>query len=90
MQMECLLQYLDDLDDLYGMLALQAERLRALLVTLLSVFVCAGVALAAAVLARQHPPLALGACCLLAVSLLYRAATGIGAERQSATALQGG
>ena len=79
--MECLLQYLDDLDDLYGMLGLQFERLRATLAALLALGICTAVAAAAAWLARLQPQLALAACCLMAVALLYRAATGLGSAR---------
>lgn len=41
--MEILLQYLDDLDDLYGMVGLVSERVRSMTIFLLAVS-CAGVA----------------------------------------------
>jgi apolipoprotein N-acyltransferase len=71
--MECLLQYLDDLDDFAGMLALAAERIRQLLkaVALMCITLC--VQLFGVVLALTQPPLALAAASLLSVGLLYRA-----------------
>ena len=72
--MECLLQYLDDLDDLIGMVALTAERIRhfAKAVVMVSVTLC--VQLFGIFLALTQPPLALAAVSLLSVGLLYRAA----------------
>ena len=72
--MECLLQYLDDLDDFLGMLALAAERIRQFVraVVLVSVTLC--VQLFGIVLALTQPPLALAAVFLLSAGLLYRAA----------------
>jgi len=72
--MECLLQYLDDLDDFLGMLALAAERIRQFVrtVVLMSVALC--VQLFGIFLALTQPPLALAAVFLLSAGLLYRAA----------------
>lgn len=72
--MEVLLQYLDDLDDVVGMFALAAERLRrAAQITLLAGITLATV-LSVVMLALTQPPLALAAVSLLAVTMLYRAA----------------
>jgi disulfide bond formation protein DsbB len=73
--MERLLQYLDDLDDLYGMVGLINERLRRFLYALFSYSLIAAGALAGVWLALQHPPLALATCTLLSVTLLYRSVT---------------
>jgi hypothetical protein len=74
MAMECLLQYLDDLDDFLGLLALAAERIRQFVraVVLVSVTLC--VQLFGIFLALTQPPLALAAVTLLSVGLLYHAA----------------
>jgi hypothetical protein len=73
--MERLLQYLDDLDDLYGMLGLINERLRRFLYALFSYLLIGAGALAGVWLALLHPPLALATCILLFVTLLYRSVT---------------
>ena len=73
--MERLLQYLDDLDDLYGALGLLYERLRAVLQALVALVLVAAVACAAIVLAMTHPPIALATSTLMFVLLLYRAVT---------------
>lgn len=73
--MECLLQYLDDIDDLVGAIGLVYESLRrvtlalAILATSL-VLVASGV-----VLALVSPPMALAACIVLLLALLYRTMT---------------
>ena len=73
--MERILQWLDDLDDLYGAAALLAERVRRLawglakLTTLLSVAACGVYA------ALNEPPLGLAVAILLFVILLYRSVT---------------
>jgi hypothetical protein len=73
--MEKLLQYLDDLDDLYGMAGLIIERLRRALFALFS-FLTLGVgALAGIWLATLHAPIALATSILLFVTLLYRSVT---------------
>ena len=73
--MERLLQYMDDLDDLYGALGLVYEKLRHVFLKILSL--CAGLAIVGAgiVLALVHPPIALATCIMLFVTLLYRSAT---------------
>ena len=73
--MECLLQYLDNLDDLYGVAGLLWERVRRALFMLfaaLMVFVVAG---AGMWLALRHPPVAAATSTVLFVILLYRSVT---------------
>ena len=71
--MECLLQYLDDLDDLYGMAGLIAEKARTLLLAVLSLALIASGAIGGFWLATAHPPMALAISCLMFVALLVRA-----------------
>ncbi len=73
--MERLLQYLDDLDDLYGMVGLINERLRRFTVALFSYLLVAVVATAGVSLALLHVPLAMATSILLFVTLLYRSVT---------------
>ena len=73
--MEFLLQYLDDLDDLYGVVGLIRERLRKTLLRLLSITLISAVAVAAIWLALVHPPIALATSTILFVILLYRSVT---------------
>ena len=74
--MERLLQYLDDLDDVYGMIGLINERLRRFLYVLFSYVLTSAGAIAGIWLALLHPPLALATSILLFVTLLYRSVTG--------------
>lgn len=73
--MERILQWLDDLDDLYGAAGLLAERMRrhawsfARLLALLFVGTCGVLA------ALKEPPLGLAVAILLFVFLLYRGVT---------------
>lgn len=73
--MERIIQYLDDLDDLFSAAGLFAEQLRNLIYSL--AFVCASLALqiGGILLALNHPPLALAAALLMCVALLYRSVT---------------
>ena len=73
--MERLLQYLDDLDDLYGMVGLIVERLRRFTFALFSCLTLSAGALAGAWLATLHAPIALATSILLFVTLLYRSVT---------------
>ena len=73
--MERLLQYFDDLDDLYGMVGLIKERLRRFVYSLVSCVLLATGALAGAWLALAHVPIALATSILLFVTLLYRSVT---------------
>jgi len=72
---ERLLQYIDDIDDLIGAFGLVYERLRRLLLTILTLLVFLVSTGAGIVLAAWHPPIALATCLLLFVALLYRAVT---------------
>ena len=73
--MERLLQYLDDLDDLFGAVGLLWERARN--IAGVAIFTCLSICIAAAavMLALAEPPLALGAAILLFTTLLYRIVT---------------
>ncbi len=72
--MECLLQYLDDLDDMFGMFGLALERPRRAAVVVLAYLVAALGAGVGFWIAQQHVPMALAISSLLFVMLLYRAA----------------
>ncbi len=83
--MERLLQYLDDLDDAFGMLGLVLERLRRFVFGLFFYLNLCIAALASIWLATLHPPIALATSILLFVTLLYRSVTSpIAARSQSA------
>ncbi len=78
--MECLIQYLDDLEDLFYAIALKAELLReafqyfALIIAsvILQVFTIS--------MALRHPPLALAVASLLMVGMLFHAVVGYSHE----------
>jgi len=73
--MECLLQYLDDLDDAVYALALLGERLRrAAIATGIILLSCTGPVLAVLV-ALNQPAVGAGAAALLTVTLMYRSVT---------------
>jgi uncharacterized membrane protein len=86
--LERILQWLDDLDDLYSAAGLLAERVRrhawnfARLLTLLFVGACGLLA------ALREPPMGLAVAILLFVFLLYRSVTqpGFASRRPRATA----
>ena len=73
--MERLIQYLDELDDLIGMIGLVTERIRSLFLALLSCVSLVAVAVPGVWLALVNPPLALGSSTILFVALLYRTVT---------------
>ena len=73
--MERLIQYLDELDDLIGMIGLVTERIRSLFLALLSCVSLVAVAVPGVWLALVNPPLALGSSTILFVTLLYRTVT---------------
>ena len=73
--MECLLQYLDDLDDLYGAFRLLWEDMRQMMLIVAMACALLGIAGAAMWLAMLHPPIALATSTVLFVVLLYRSAT---------------
>jgi len=80
--LERLLQYLDDLDDFYGVLGLLSERLREIvwLASLIAGSVVLGTA--GILIALNKPPLGLAMAMLLFVWLLYRAVTNPAAIAQ--------
>ncbi len=73
--MERFMQYLDDLDDLVGMLGLIVEKLRRATLTLFSYLAVSVVAIAGIWVALAHAPLAMATSILLFVTLLYRTVT---------------
>lgn len=73
--MERILQYLDDLDDLYGVLGLLADRLRGFVWLAILVVGSAGIASAGVLIALNEPPLGLAMAMLLFVWLMYRVVT---------------
>ena len=73
--MERFLLYLDDLDDLYGVAGLMAERLRRLAWNFARIFVVLSVAVSGMFAALREPPLGMAVAILLFVFLLYRAVT---------------
>jgi len=73
--MECLLQYLDDLDDLYGAFGLVWERLRNGLINLLSALLVLAVGVGGIGLALTHVPIAMATSTVLFIILLYRSVT---------------
>ena len=77
--MECFLQYLDDLDDLYGAFGLLWETLRRAVIGLFSLTVLLAGAAGGVALALVHPPVALATGTMLFVILLYRSVTVPGA-----------
>jgi len=70
--MECLLQYLDDLEDIYYALALRAERIRQVLHFCVFISTAVSVQALGILLALTNPPLAVAFASLLAVGTLYR------------------
>lgn len=80
--MECIIQYLDDLEDLFYAAALRFERIRRgltiVVLTILALALQAGTFLLAVV----QPPLALAVASLLSVGMLYRAAVYRPASRR--------
>lgn len=73
--MERFLLYLDDLDDLYGMAGLVAERLRRFAITVFTTLALLTGAAGGVWLAMVHLPLAVASLIILFVTLLYRSVT---------------
>lgn len=73
--MERILQWLDDLDDLFGAIGLLGERMRRFLVTLARLVTLFAVAACGIFAALREPPLGLAVVILLFVFLLYRGVT---------------
>ena len=74
--MERLVQYLDDLEDLFYAAALKAERLREALQYFLLIVASVIVQVFTISMALRHPPLALAVASLLMVGMLFHAAVG--------------
>lgn len=74
--MECVLLWLDDLDDLVSSARMLAERVRNTIIALLALAGTVSAAALGAILAVSSPPLALTLVCLLTVSYLYRGTVG--------------
>ena len=73
--MEFLLQYLDDLDDLYGAFGLVWERMRRAIMRIAALALVSAVAAGGVGLALTHPPFAMATSTMLFVILLYRSVT---------------
>ncbi|MFB3125683.1 MAG: hypothetical protein ACE1Z7_08925 [Woeseiaceae bacterium] len=71
--MERLIQYLDEIEDLFYAAPLIAEQLRRAIQRILFLLGSISVQVAGIVLALTHPPLALAVVALLLVGLLFRA-----------------
>ena len=74
--MERLIQWLDDLEDIFYAMPLLMERLRRLSRIVLLLAASVTVQFLGVLLALSRPPLALAVVCLVAVSMLYRTVTG--------------
>ena len=74
--MECLLQYWDELDDLFWLVPALKERIRRGFLSLLSIFAVLGVALLGARTAQANPDAAVLVAVILGTGLLLRAAFG--------------
>lgn len=70
--MERMLQYLDDLEDLYYAIALLSERIRQAVQSFLFIAAAVFVQALGIALALISPPLAVAAASLLMVGMLYR------------------
>lgn len=78
--MERLLLYLDDIDDLIGVVGLLHERLRRLLIKALSLLASVSIVALSVVLALESPALALAISLLLFLALVYRTANSSSRE----------
>ena len=73
--MECLLQYLDNLDDLVGAFGLVWERIRTTLFMLCAASLVLAASATGIWLALLHPPAGAATSTVLFVTLLYRSVT---------------
>ena len=73
--MERLIQWIDDLDDLVGVIGLARERIRAIVLAFIFAVASLTFQVAGILLALSHPPLALATAILMFVTLLYRSVT---------------
>ena len=80
--MECIVQYLDDLEDLFYAFALKWERIRRALRFALFVMTSLSFQLLGVFLALSVPALAVATASLLLVGLLYRSAVHYGSAPQ--------
>ena len=71
--MERLIQYLDEIEDLFYVAPLIAEQVRRAIQRILFLLGSISLQIAGIVLALRHPPLALAIATLLLVGLLFRA-----------------
>ena len=72
--MECIIQYMDDLEDLFYAVALRFERIRRALGLFVLAILTVALQAGTFILALVQPPLALAVASLLSVGMLYRAA----------------
>lgn len=79
--MECLIQYLDDLEDLFYAVALVGERIRRIVRMLVLTVLAVLIPVSGVMLALAAPPLALAAVFISLSLMLYRAATGNSSQR---------
>jgi len=73
--LERILQWLDDLDDLFGAVGLLVERMRRFVVTLARLLALLCVVTCGVLAGLTEPPLGLAVAILLFVFLLYRSVT---------------
>lgn len=72
--MECLIQYLDEIEDLFYAVALVAEKIRRALLACIAACLFTAIPVSGVLLALKAPPLGLAAVFLAMSILLYRAA----------------
>ena len=82
--MERLVQYLDDLEDLFYALALKAERIRQTLQFFLFMAGAAALQVFSVFIALRNPPMAVAVASLLMVGMLFRAVVGPAPEARPA------
>ncbi len=82
--MECLVQYLDDLEDLFFALVLKAERIRQTLQFFLFMAGAAALQVFSVFIALKNPPMAVAVASLLLVGMLFRAVVGPAPEARPA------
>jgi hypothetical protein len=72
--MECLIQYLDEIEDLIYAVALKAERILMALKFLLFMSAATALQVTGILVALRYPPIALAMASLLSVGMLYHGA----------------
>ena len=83
--MECLVQYLDDLEDLFYAAALKTERIRQSVQFFLFIAASAVLQLSCIAIALRNPPLAVAIASLLLVGMLFHAVVGHSPETRVAS-----